>query len=414
VGGVLVLGAVSGVLSARLLGPSGRGALALGFVWMGLAAQLGELGISHALAYFSSKEEGHGRILWFQAVIVAAVQSVVLLPLVALASVWFVDGAEPRMVVRIGILGVPLSLLLMYQLALLRGLGAIRWHNAIRLFQALGWTAVVLAFTLIELRSSRTLMVAYLGVLLISTLVSVAVLRSIIGLPVKGALELGGFVRYGVAAWITGLGHQTNARLDLLLLGGMVATAAVGQYSVAVGLASTLNVISMGLAVVTLPTFVRMPGEQRRPEGRRTTLTAIAIMIPAGAVLFFLAPWLIPALLGPSFGPAVDLFRILLVGHVALGASHVIHEVARASGRLRYPAAVELAGSALTLLGILLLVPSFGIKGAAYVSLGVYSLVAVALWMVVLGSDRVTAAPAARPIIPGPDADETGSSAPVC
>jgi O-antigen/teichoic acid export membrane protein len=409
VGGVLILGAVSGVLSARLLGPSGRGALALGFVWMGLAAQVGELGMSHALAYFSGKDEEHASILWCQALLVAAVQSLVLLPLLALTSMWLVESAEARLVVRIGMLGVPLSLLLMYQLALLRGLRAIRRHNAIRLFQALGWASVVLAFSAMDRSSSDSLMVAYLGVLLVSVLVSAAFLRNMIGSPEWRLSRLGGVMHYGAAAWVTGLGHQTNARLDQLLLGGIVTTAALGQYSTAVGLASALNVVSMGLAVVTLPSLVRKPREERASNGLRIVLTAIGIMIPAGVALFLLAPWLIPALLGPSFTPAVDMFRILVFGHVALGASHVIHEVARASGRLAYPAVVELAGSGLTVVGILLLVPSFGIKSAAYVSVAVYSLVAGALWVVVLGSPRLKGAPSPKPIYRPQELDGTAS-----
>jgi O-antigen/teichoic acid export membrane protein len=59
-----VLGMMSGVLAARLLGPHGRGELAAIQTWPGVIGTLAMLGMPEAIVYYSARDErGAGRYL---------------------------------------------------------------------------------------------------------------------------------------------------------------------------------------------------------------------------------------------------------------------------------------------------------------------------------------------------------------
>src|SRR5436305_3705488 len=74
-----VLTAVSGVLSARLLGPTGKGAISLALVWAALAATIADVGVSQSLTFYASKEDEPSRI-WGHSLTLVGIQTIVALP----------------------------------------------------------------------------------------------------------------------------------------------------------------------------------------------------------------------------------------------------------------------------------------------------------------------------------------------
>jgi O-antigen/teichoic acid export membrane protein len=368
----LFLGAVSGILSARLLGPSGKGVLALAFVWGGLVSQIAEMGLNQSLTYHSSVRPTLTADLWGQAMAVALVQAVVAVPIGLLASRLLIHSPSTWSTVAVALLAMPLGLALGYQLSLLRGAERYAAYNANRLGQAVAWTLVVIVFSFLSIPSALGLIVSYVWIQAAATIIASGTLLRICGRPRFRTGGIAGLLRYGVLVWIAGIGHQTNFRLDQFILGTFMAAAAVGQYATAVGLASGLTVISMGIAVVTLPGVARADPAHRLALGRRNWLVGVTLMIAGSILLWLLAPYIVSLLLGARFAPVVPLFRILVLAQVALGSTQILHEIARGQGRLRLPALVETAGALVTVAALLLVIPRWGAVGAAWVSVGVY------------------------------------------
>jgi O-antigen/teichoic acid export membrane protein len=368
----LLLSAISGILAARLLGPSGKGVLALAFVWGGLVSQVAEMGLNQSLTYHSSVRPALTADLWGQALAVALVQSVVAVPIALLASRLLMHSPSTWSTVAVALLAMPLGLALGYQLSLLRGAERFAAYNANRLGQAVAWTLVVVVFSFLSIHSALGLMLSYVCIQAAATIIASGTLLRICGRPRFRRQGLEGLLRYGVFVWVAGIGHQTNYRLDQFILGAFVAAAAVGQYATAVGLASGLTVMSMGIAVVTLPAVARADPAHRLALGRRNWLVGVTLMLGGGILLWLLAPYIVSLLLGARFRPVVPLFRILVLAQVALGSTQILHEIARGQGRLRFPALVETAGALVTVAALLLVVPRWGGVGAAWVSVGVY------------------------------------------
>ena len=381
---VMALNAISGILTARLLGPSGKGVLALAFVWAALVVQFADMGVSQALTYFASRWPEQRSDLWGKSIALTVGQSIIVLPMAALGAAVLVEASPALSAIFVALASVPPTLLLGYQLSLLRGQGRFKLFNAIRLAQAIAWTAAVLTFFGLSNPSPIGLLVCFLLTIVGASVAAAVALRRSDLKPVVNSEGLSPVLKYGLLVWIAGLGYQTNFRIDQFVLGATVSAADLGQYAAAVGLASLLTVISMGLAVVILPNIARARPEDQTKLGLHYWLLGVTLMVIGAAVLWILAPILVPRLLGASFAPSVRLLRILVVGQIALGSTQIIHEIARGQHRLRLPAIVESVGAVFTVGLLLFAIPQWGTVGAAWVSVAVYWPVTVALWYWVL------------------------------
>jgi O-antigen/teichoic acid export membrane protein len=67
--------------------------------------------------------------------------------------------------------------------------------------------------------------------------------------------------------------------------------------------------------------------------------------------------------------------QALVIGLALLGIAHVISEISRGMGRPGFPALVSGIGSAAAVAVLPLVVPQFGVDGAALALTGVYALV---------------------------------------
>jgi O-antigen/teichoic acid export membrane protein len=396
--GILACGAVAGIVAAWLLGPSGKGALALGGVWFGLLSQLGDLGVNQAVTFFISRDPARAGEHWGRSVVIASAQALVIVPAGLLLSGALVHSPTAVPAVRIGVVAVPFSLFLGYELSVLRGLERFGVYNALRLCQSGLWLASVIAFAALSVRSATGLMVCLLGAVAVTGAIATVVVVRAIGLPRIGIRGSRALMAYGSQVWIGAVANQCNANVDQLILGAFAAAAALGQYSVAVSVASLLTVISTGLGVVTLPAVARADARSRPVIARHNLRLGFGLMFMAAVAIGLAGPFVIPAVLGPAFRPAVPLLEILLLGQVALGSTQILHEIARGMGRLRLPAVIETVGAAFTVGLLLLTVPRWGAHAAAWVSVAVYWPVAAALWFALLRRPGIQSADAG----PGP------------
>lgn len=376
----MVLGGIASILTARTLGPSGRGSLALAIVWLALAVQVSDLGVPHALTYFISRDDRASAAYWGTGLRACLLTSLVALAaLFVLAGVVLGDEVSQR-AVRSALLALPFALALNVQNAVLRALERYRSMNAMRLTQVVIWSVGSSLLALGSVGSVGPYVAVLDASMVIAAGWSAIVLWRTIGRPGGEGTPVKPVMRYGILVWASGLGHQLNYRLDQFLLGALVPASEVGTYAVAVSLASLLSVPSFGVAMVTLPAVAR---EERQDVafaiGARNVRLAAGMMLPAALLVAIAAPLLIPALFGAAFEEAVPLLQILVLAQVGLGIAQVLHEVARGLGRVARPAVIEAAAAAISIASLCVVIPRAGAVGAAWVSVVVYWSVAVAL-----------------------------------
>ena len=411
------LAALYSVVTARYLGPTGKGTVTLLLLLPAFGVSLLSGGLEIANTYFVGRSRDElapalANSLCYAA-LVGAAGLVGLLALRAPLNRAFFELSLPLTgFVLAGVL-LPLSLLrdLLYSLLLgLRDFAAVAVCRTTRELAMILCTCLVLV---LWQATPRAVLVAAFAATVLTILVSALLLRRHLrGWSLRpDAQLLRRYLTLGIKGHVGTIAQRVNYRLDRLLLAFFVGQAAVGYYSVAVGLAELLLLAPGAVAEVLFPTIAH---ERARRSGVLTPLalkyTAL-LVVGGGLVLAGSAGWLIPLLFGAQFAPALRPMLWLLPGVVAVSLGKVL--IGDLSGRGLPQYATLGAGVALlfTVALDMTLIPRWGVNGAALASSASYlagTLVMGACFVRVLRGPRRQISSAS----PGPAVRAVGHSAP--
>jgi len=180
-------------------------------------------------------------------------------------------------------------------------------------------------------------------------------------------------VRYGIQGQIANLATLFNYRLDQFLVAAFVTRAAVGHYTVAVGLAEAVWWVSSAVAIVMLPRLTEMESERAgvlTPVVCRNTLAVSAV---AAIAIGVVSPLAIRILFGREFDPAFWPLVLLMPGVVAASATRVLGSYLFSQGRVIYNTYATFLALGVTLALDLALIPWLEVEGAAIASSVAYT-----------------------------------------
>jgi stage V sporulation protein B len=178
---------------------------------------------------------------------------------------------------------------------------------------------------------------------------------------------------YGIKGYIANLMTLLNYRLDALIVNGFIGVASLGVYSISVALAELLWYAANSVSLVMFP---HVSGLSREEANRVTPVVArnTLLLTFLGAIaMFILGRWLILLVLGPSMLPALLPMWLLLPGIVTLSAGKVIASYLSGIGRPIYATYISAFNVILTIIFDIVLIPRYGIAGAAVASSIVYT-----------------------------------------
>jgi O-antigen/teichoic acid export membrane protein len=163
-----------------------------------------------------------------------------------------------------------------------------------------------------------------------------------------------------------------NARLDFAIVGALVGPAALGVYAVASRYAELLRLPGLAVNYVLYPTYARQGGAGAARDARRI-LPRVAIIpaivaLPLGVAAIFV----IPFAYGEAFRPAIVPTWILLFGLAGVGVTGVTTAFLYGDGRPGLNSLGLGTGLVVTVVLDILLIPRFGILGAAVASCAAY------------------------------------------
>jgi O-antigen/teichoic acid export membrane protein len=170
-------------------------------------------------------------------------------------------------------------------------------------------------------------------------------------------------------ALLSALSNVTDAPvIDVLILGALFGSGAVGPYTAAIGLVLRLLMVPFGISDALYPAVAAGYREQRAEVEaaiRRSILNLALVTVPAAVCLSFTAPAVLGILYGGEYLSAGNAFAVAAWLLPLIGVNYLMRESLNAVHQQR-----EVVG--LTLLSCLLLValyaaliPPFGIMGAA-------------------------------------------------
>jgi O-antigen/teichoic acid export membrane protein len=186
------------------------------------------------------------------------------------------------------------------------------------------------------------------------------------------------FLGYGSQGYLANLLAFFNYRLDSLLVNGLAGIASLGYYSISVAIAETLWNLANAFSLVMFPHVSSLD----RAEANRITpivcRNTVAVTLVGAIVMFAVSRPFILLVFGPALLASVVPLWLLLPGIVTLTPAKVISSYLSGIGKPYYSAYISGGTVILTIALDLVLIPRFGIAGAAAASSVVYTCTAVA------------------------------------
>jgi O-antigen/teichoic acid export membrane protein len=381
---------ITGVVLARGLGPDGRGVYGLINETAVLAASFPGMGLEAAGIYLFGQRRFALQAVFSNALAWSAGMAVIFATLIVLTlstgrSVLGMSPAE----LSIAFAGASLITLTDGAAEFLLPLGRMREYTTIKivvpLLRMAGIIALVFAAGLTVSAAAGVWLasIAAGGALAVFFLVREVRFLPAISLPaLRAQASFGTRLHFG---WIL---QALNHRLDVFVVGFFVGTAGVGHYLVGVNLAELAWWVPIALGTVLFPKVSAMDAEDNFRTSAAACRRTLAVTLFAIAGLFVVAQPLIPVVYGADFGPSVTVFLILLPSGLLYTVHKVLGASLAANGKPQATLYAGLVSLPVTIGLNLLLIPAWGINGAALASNAAYavnSAVVLALFLRVSG-----------------------------
>ncbi len=383
---------LTAVLIGRLLGPSGKGEYTLATLVVGLLVTIFHAGIPASVSYFLGTERALEHSLVKTVVLMAAVFAGV-----GLAGVVLLDMAGwsahvfgiPRLTAAmwLALCAFPFQLVGMYLQFVVLARGQRILFAALPAVGQFVFSAVTVALALFgQLSVWRAV-----GAQVVSQVLVAGILALYLQLrvnwwraPLLGAGVSRNLLRYSAVTYVAQGLQFLVQRVDVFLVSVFLDLRAVGLYSVAYGTAELLLLLPQRFGDLYLPRVAsgRTAQELARETPVSSSLVFVGTLASAG-ILSLIAPFAIRAFYGREFGPAVGPFLLLLPGVCGMAAAAIQSAFLSGVGRVNINAGAAAAALVLNVALNLVLIPRYGISGAAVASSAAYWLQALVLISVV-------------------------------
>lgn len=364
---ILSVNVLTGIITARQLGPDGRGELAA-IMLPGMLANAMTLGLPAAVTYTFRRYPEQRRALFMAAMIISPVLGI-LAALVGIVVVPHWLHQYPARDIRVAellILAAPVTIVTLVVTSVLAVEGNFASANLTRYLAPVLTFAALLVCWAMHTLTPVTAAFAYVLPSIPVLLLRIRLLwrqfrprRQPLWQPARLLLN------YGARSYGVDLVSTFAVQVDQALVVAFLSPAAMGTYAVALSASRVLNALQTSIVTVLLPSAAaRPPAEVVALTGRAARVsTALAAVI--ATVIAIAGPLALRTMYGAKFAGAVPVFRILLVEVVVSGATWILVQAYMAVGRPTVVTALQAFGLGLSVPLMIILIPRFGLVGAA-------------------------------------------------
>ncbi len=360
----VLLSLVSGIISARMLGPSDRGTLAIVLTVVGLTALFGALGTNVSLRVFLPSDSRVTLTVFRRLSMKLVFVNLVLCLIAMMILSRTVDARLTNMEIVGGIALLAVATFTSTQV--LDCFNAVHASARSAQLNAGGFliTAVLLGAVWVSGGGLLGGLLAYFGGFAARSGAGIWLLfrsSSVHDSPARpGGQRL--LLINGVPLLGMNVGQALMLRSDQLLVGVLAGTQAAGLYAVATIPAGILTVISNSVGQVTFAEAAY--GRLTYSRLLRQTLLALASTLGVAGIGFLLVPWLVPVLFGVDFIGAVGVAQVLLLAQVLLAPYLVLSRAMAGYGLVKWAGYSGLAGVPVLMVSAIALLPTYGLMGA--------------------------------------------------
>jgi O-antigen/teichoic acid export membrane protein len=368
---VTALGVVITVLSARFLGPEGKGILSLLILLPVLAVTFGRLGIGNSIIYHAPRVS-HPHLIFngFLLIsVIGACVSLLALPFVLwLRNSLFKNVPFPWLILMCGM--IVFFFLYDFMASLFIALYHINLRNRMVMLFPAANIVLFIIFVIVMKGKVKGAIGAWSIAIIFSVIVS---WRWLIKKDVwrYGKIDFSlmkQLLRFGIKSHLGTLLELLNYRADYLLVNLYAGSGSVGLYSCSVNMAETAWKLPEAAAIVLLPNVARMPLPQAHELTQRICRMVLFLVFVFCVFLVIFRKTIILILFGKAFLPSAEPLLVLLPGFIAFALWKILAYGLLAQG---YPQKYSLTSGLAFFIMIILdfvFIPQKGIAGAAWAS----------------------------------------------
>ncbi len=377
----LGLSVITSLLGAWALGAEGRGELAVITMWLFVFSLLGTLGLPYAHRYWTAKEPAWHSQIFTNTLVFSATAS-----LLVLAAGWFAipyilaeQDAELIRLTRLFLLNIPVIVFTELLRGQLEGGKLFGWLGAARVtfiaLQAFGYLA--LYFTgLLDLINALWIIVA-------AQIVCAAIMLAGVLYVLQPKISFNKSVlwkelHYGIRGYLGMITEFAVWRLDQILLTALSGSFVIGLYAVAVAIAEISATLASSVSDALMPEVAasKDPAKASLLLAKSLRLTIYAQLI-ALIPLWLLTPYVLQYVFGNEFVGATTVLRLLLIASIFWSIGVIFISGLNGFGKPEFTTAARLGSAATTVVTLLILLPVYGITGAAVSSILGYFVMSV-------------------------------------
>ena len=373
----IVLGLVSSVLIARMLGPEGRGIFAAASTMTAIIVQFGNLGLHASNTYYIAQDRDALPILTGNSLLVSfGLGGILVTGAMAIFTIDSDLAPVHGIILVLALFTVPFGIAETLLQNLLLGLYEVRKFNIIIVGSKILGVVLLLAIWFFDLVSVEVVYATGVVVLLFNFGWSFQqVTQHLPRLPIVSWAVIRQHIGYGLRAYIAALFAFLVIRFDLLMVQYIRGAEDLGYYSLAATMGDMMYMLPVAVGTILFPRLSAMPDQLTKWRfTKRVALITCGVMVGVSIIALGFAHPAVQILYGSEFLPAVPAFRWLVLAIFLLSVNTIFMNYFASIGMPTVAIYSPAAAAALNVLANLYLMPQLGIVGTAVASVLAYGL----------------------------------------
>jgi len=362
-------GAVTGILTARLLGPVARGELATVILWPTILSNLGLMGCNWVLAREVANDPEResdwaavGVAVGLATALLYLLTGYFLIPLL-LPS----DRAYLLPVARLCLLLIPLDIFNQVLLALDHGRMRWRRYNLLRLSFFLFYLVLIGFIGVTRRAQVRWFVAAFLVSQALAVLLRFWIQRKVLSAGKFQLADCRHLLRAGAPFLGATISSLFALQLDTILVVSLLSVKAAGIYAVAAAFANGQSSLGEALGITS---FAVLSNEKNTGSQERiiteTFRQSALVSCGVGLVLSCLIPFVVVPLFGFEFSSAIWPGVVLALAASLAALTNILNQGLRGLGRPHAGLVSQLLGAGVMGLAALFFLRRFGLVGMAF------------------------------------------------
>ena len=374
---VMILGIMSISITARWLGPEGRGIVATIITWATLSAtlfslSLGQVSIKHA----SLLNDGERLNRLFPALlkVFLLIAGLGLFGVLLLYQMnIYVGDVEPTFFVVLALfLFFVFSLWGLYTQSLLQIIDRIKQYNYFQMAgSVIGFISIIVLVVLFDMGAEGMICANLIALFFVGILSYRYLRKRSTGISALRNPLPKRFLSDAIKLHPMTIGSIMNNSIDIVMIGYFIGSIGVGEYQLAAKMIAMMLIIPQSVSLVLYGKLVNTGAVNSWEYQGKILIQTISAVFMIGFAAYLVAPFVIPLLAGNEFTNSVPVFQLLLFTLIGKTFSSVMASQWIVRGLFVQASLLTLTIGVLNVTANFLLIPAYGIIGAVWATMGV-------------------------------------------